>query len=96
MVSSYFPPITSDQKPYYSGYGSHTSYQSFVPTRDPSFSHESSEFYSRMERGRVDANLSLGIGRPQVEQSEDKKRGEKIDINIGDDVDLELRLGHHP
>ncbi|KAL3506072.1 hypothetical protein ACH5RR_031454 [Cinchona calisaya] len=99
----YFAPISSEQQQYSTAVAAYMSYQLYFPGSNNGYNlhtyHHQDLLYSRsdpehhlsMHDCYMDQSLSLRIGPPCMEDVDERKIGmnEK-------EVDLELRLGHHP
>ncbi|KAH6770012.1 hypothetical protein C2S52_014815 [Perilla frutescens var. hirtella] len=83
------PPLLSadhqQQTSYHRAAGGQINYQVYLPSSNPNFQTEN------YMADRFDANLSLRIGASLPPADEDGEGNVKEN-----DVDLELRLGHHP
>ncbi|XAR49009.1 hypothetical protein NMG60_11032024 [Bertholletia excelsa] len=101
-TSKYFGPVSSDQANYYAALGAQMNYQMYfpglIPSHAPVFypSHLTPNLgFLRTREDHGGVNLGLEVGLQHGEDGEEKKE-DGMSCREGNEVDLELRLGHNP
>ncbi|CAH2068663.1 unnamed protein product [Thlaspi arvense] len=99
---TYFAPMVREERQSYKDLGAQMDYRIYFPRSNPSLPHvyhlrnfSAGSEISGIRGEDLGVNLSLCIGPPLVEDNESKK-GQGKGPRSGNEVDLELRLGHSP